>query len=309
MIRAAFIVLSVCAAGLAQTPATPRKPAITALCPTPDGLSLVVGSAAGVVIRKIGDAGDRSVAVELDHVHAAAFSPDGKLLALAGGAPAREGVVELWSAAADKRLARIVGHADVITDVAWIDAERFATAGADRMVRLWRVGSEKATAELAGHSGSVLCLALSPDGKLLCSGSADQTIRVWDVGSGKPLRSLNNHLGAVYALAYRPGVEPARPAYLASTGADNTVRIWQPSIGRMVRIIRRPSAGHALAWERDGSRLIAGSADGTATWIDAESDEVLGQRKASAFRITGLAVVGGKVLFSDSGGSVGETAK
>src|SRR5437867_7924811 len=44
-----------------------------------------------------------------------------------------------------------------------------STASADRTVRVWEAESGRQIARLAGHSGPVLCLAVSPDGKLVRS--------------------------------------------------------------------------------------------------------------------------------------------
>lgn len=271
-------------------PRSQSKPAITALAITPDGKGFIHGSQAGVVFRSFSGNEQRSFTTKLDHVHALAFSPDGKTLAAAGGSPAEAGYVELWSWPECKSLGRLDGHTDVVYDLAWLEGgNRLATASADRTVRLWDTSSRKSIETLSGHSGPVLTLASSPDGKWLCSGSADHTIRVWSSNDGRLVRALVNHLGPVHLLAFRPGVAKDQPPYLASAGGDNTIRIWQPSIGRMVRIIRHPEPVYAALWSDDGSRLFSGGKDGTLRVIDGDSDEILREHKLGV-AITSLAI-------------------
>ena len=38
---------------------------------------------------------------------------------------------------------------------------------------------------LRGHSGSILCLTISSDSKLIISGSFDTKIKIWNIQSGK----------------------------------------------------------------------------------------------------------------------------
>lgn len=294
-------------AAVAGGQSVPRRPAVTALAVTPNGKGLVVGSQAGVSYRRLGDKSPQPIPTKLDHVHAVAFAPGGKVLAVAGGSPAESGAVELLSWPGRQALGRLEGHTDSVHDVAWLDGgKRLATAGADRMVRLWDISDAKCIKQLVGHSGPVLALAASPDGKWLCSGSADQTIRVWRTADGSLVRSLDNHLGPVQALAFRPGVADGRPAYLASGGGDGTVRIWQPAIGRMVRIVRHPAPVHALGWSPDGGRLHTGSKDGMLRIVDADSDAILGERRASKDAIVSLAVAPGeeRIVLGDVRGAL-----
>lgn len=261
---------------LAMTAGAEPAPPITALAVTPDGKSYVQGSQAGVVVRTLAGKEERRIVTTLDHVHAIAFSADGRRLAIAGGSPAEKGTVELFSWPEARLQARLEGHDDVVYDLAWL-GDRLATAGGDRAVRIWNAASGKCETTLQGHSGPVLALAVSPDGKLLCSGSVDQTIRVWDPASGKLLRSLNNHLGTVHGLAFRPVQPEGASPCLASVSEDGTLRIWQPAIGRLVRIVRQPAPVLCVAWSGDGGLVYAGCKDGFVRGIDADSDQVLSE--------------------------------
>lgn len=282
-----------------------QKPAVTALVATPDGKGFVQGSQAGIVAHSSAGGEQQTIVTKLEHVHALAFSPSGKVLAAAGGSPAQSGAVELWSWPGRTLLGRLEGHADVVYDVVWLDGgKRLATASADRTVRIWDIPSRKSLDTFTGHSGPVLALALSPDGKWLCSGSADQTIRVWSISDGKLVRTLVNHLGPVHHLAFRPVPDKEQPPYLASAGGDATVRIWQPSIGRMVRIVRHPGPVFAVQWSPDGSRLYTGGKDGVVRTVEADSDAFLEERKVGSVWVTSLAATPTHLVIGDSRGAV-----
>jgi WD40 repeat protein len=267
------------------------KPAIVALAIAPDGKGFVQGSQAGVFVRSFAGNDEQFVPTKLDHVSLLAFSPDGAILAIAGGSPAEAGMTELWSWPARKPIGRLEGHEDVVYAVVWLPQQQaVATASADRTIRIWEPITRRCLTTLTGHSGPVLALAVSPDGKWLCSGSVDQTIRVWDTAAWRLVRSLNNHLGAVHSLAFRPTTEDSRPDYLASSSEDGTVRVWQPAIGRMVRIVGHGTPVYSLAWNTDGSGLYTGAKDGCLRLVAGESDQILHKRNLADGWITCLAV-------------------
>lgn len=281
-----LLLLSACTATQGSV-AKPRPP-VTAVAVAPDGKGYLVGSQAGVYWHADAEEPIR-LAVQLEHVHAFAFSPDGKSLAVAGGTPGDHGAIELWSWPDRTRLVKLSGHEDTVYDVVWgKDAKLLISAGADRTVRVWDATAKRGTATLKGHSGSVLSLSVSPSGTLLCSGSTDQTIRVWELPSGKLLRSLNNHLGPVHGLAFQPGNETG-PLTLASAAGDGTVRIWHPATGRMVRILRHPTAVYAVAWCSRGETLWSGGKDGHVRQLDPTDGTLLHAERVSAGWVISLA--------------------
>ena len=263
-----FVVL---AAGIVGAEPGNVKPPIVALAVSPDGREVLAGSQAGVQVLSLPDLKpQRRLATKLGHVHDLAFSPDGNLLAVAGGAPAEVGGVEIWEWPAGKLKATLAAGDDVAYDVAWnVGGTLLAVAGADRKLRILAVdGAAAKTYEV--HSAAVLAVAWLPADDLVLSAGVDQTIRVVDAAAGKVRRSLDNHTAAVRDLAVRPGKHDG-PLLVASAGADCTVRLWQPTIGRLVRFVRLPSAPTAIGWTLSGSHVLAACEDGCLRAVDAES--------------------------------------
>ena len=76
-------------------------------------------------------------------------------------------------------------------------------AGGSRDVLLLDTASGKKLATLAGHSGSVTCVAFSPDGGQLAAGS-DGKVSVWDWKKNERLHTLPGHERNVISVSYSP---------------------------------------------------------------------------------------------------------
>src|SRR5215831_9485829 len=64
-----------------------------------------------------------------EHVHAIAFSPDGKLMATGGG----DSVIRLWDAASGELRGRLTGHEKNVSAVAFApDGETLVSGGIDK---------------------------------------------------------------------------------------------------------------------------------------------------------------------------------
>jgi len=261
---------------------------ITALTYTPDGASVVCSGYREILVCSLRDgAVARRIPCDLAQIHDLAFSPDGAVLAAAGGTPGTSGAAQMLTWPEGKPLAVLARSQDLATSAGFSpDGSMLAVAGSDRTVQIWDAGKGPSTAPsltLTGHAGPVLAVRYSPDGKLLVTTSADRSLRVWDARTGELQRALTNHTGIVHGVAFAPPIQGGSPhPYCASGSDDRTVRIWQPGIGRMVRIVRGHS-GPVLSvlYNRDGTRLFAAGTEGIVRVIDAESDQVLKSWKAS----------------------------
>ena len=91
----------------------------------------------------------------------------------------------MWDFPSLQERAVIKAHKSDVWSVAFFpDSKAFASGDGDwdqpGEVKLWSADMGKAIKTL-NHTGEVLCIAVSPDGKLLAAGSWDKTIKLWDL--------------------------------------------------------------------------------------------------------------------------------
>ena len=254
-------------------------PPITSLAFSHDGKSVVACSQAGLHVYDFPTLNlQRMIEVEARNIHDLAFSPDGDQLAVGGGNPATEGIIEIFSWPEGKSLCMLREHRDSVTAVAWRSASSLVSASLDRRIILWDLHTGSPIQQLEGHSRGVSSLCFLNDKEKLVSTGVDQNIRVWDLASGELIRSLNNHTLPVHDLALRP--DASGLPMIVSAGDDRTVRFWQPTIGRMVKFARLKEAPLNVAWLNNGSSIVAACADGAIRFVDPDSVEVTGEIQA-----------------------------
>jgi WD40 repeat protein len=261
------LILAACAIYL------PAASPTAALRFSPD--SRLLAAAGGNSVRLLiaaGRAQDSLLTSKVPQVFDVAWSPNQKLLAIAGGEAAITGAVEIWDAVSKRWLRTLSRFFDLVYGVAFSpDGSELAAASADQRLQIFDVATGKTRIILRGHSGPVLCVAWSPDGKWIASGSSDRSIRLWEAATGKFERALTNHAGPVEALAFSSDSQS-----LFSASSDGTVRLWIPAQGRMKRIYRGYGLGAlALAYAPAKNLLLTGSEDGAARLTKADTGEIV----------------------------------
>jgi WD40 repeat protein len=107
-------------------------------------------------------------------VTTAAFSCDGRLLAVADG----ERTVRLWEVSSGNHLRTLHGHTGMVRDVCFLpDPSRIVTGSTDGTVRIWDVDSGQELASLPGVRDAVNRVAVSVDGGTIAA--VDTALRIW----------------------------------------------------------------------------------------------------------------------------------
>ncbi|MBM3738086.1 MAG: hypothetical protein FJW39_20075 [Acidobacteria bacterium] len=201
-------------------------------------------------------------------VRALAFSPNGKLLAAAGGTCAKKGEVKVWDVEKRSAVLTVSGHDDCIYGVAFSpDGTILATSSYDKLIKLWDAASGREVRTLKDHIDAVYALEFTPDGKLLVSGSADRTVKIWEVATGKRLYTLSEATDGINSVA----IDPAGNR-VAAGGLDKSVRVWSlgASGGELLHtLMAHEDAILKVAWSPDGKQILTSAADRSIKLLDA----------------------------------------
>lgn len=247
------------------------RPQIASLAFHPEGRLLGAGSLGEVRLLGIpGGEVQKTLPDLVNGVRAVDFSPDGSLLAVAGGPPGRYGELTLWEVKSGDLRATLEGHSDCIYAVAFSpDGKLLATSSYDRTIRLWDVAEERELSTLRDHIDAVFSIAFSPDGRWLGSASADGTVKIWETATGRRLYTLSEATEGLNAVAFQP-----HGRLLAAGGADKKIRIW--SLGENQGQLVGSTFAHdgpilRLAFSPDGRTLASSGADRALKLWDVET--------------------------------------
>ncbi len=237
---------------------------VSALAFSRDGAALAVASYRQVRITDTASGNvTRTLDGHADLVRALAFSPSGRMLAAAGGAPAQSGEVKVWDIETGELRHTINAHKDCIYSVDFSpDGNQIVTASYDRMIELWSADTGEHIRTLKDHVDAVYAVDFGNEPGQLVSGGADRSVKLWNLETGKPSLTLSEPLAGVLTVAFHPDGRR-----LAAAGADKTIRVWriandENTAAELVKAMTGHEAAILkIAFSPDGSTIVSSSSD------------------------------------------------
>jgi len=243
---------------------------IRTLAFSPDGQRLVSGGV-DQTIRIWDVTARRQVGFRRGHgaaVNRVAVSSDGQSIlsvSVSGG----ESTAKLWNLAEPKERDVLVGPQSVFDLALSPDDKTVASVIYDTFdVQLWDVPSRRLVTNLTGHTTSLLCVAFSPDGKLLATGGRDQTVRLWNPQKPQPIAVLTNEFEVGSVAFARDG------RTLAAAGSG--IEFWDLPSRRPVQALESDAGGmSAVAFSPTDHHVATGDANGNVVLWDGRSRKPL----------------------------------
>jgi DNA-binding SARP family transcriptional activator len=194
----------------ARTPSTAYElptGRVEALAFTPDGRLVALATRSGTVVFEP-RTGD---VIRLPDARSPfSLSPDGRTLLAVRGED-----IEIWDVAARERRGQARRHAGEVLATAWApDGQSFASVGADGLAVVWDARQARAVHAFSGHAGPVALAGFTPDGRALLTVGRDGVALAWD-------------LTGTRGLGARAVDGDARALACAAAGRDMTRAEWE----------------------------------------------------------------------------------
>ena len=226
-----------------------------------------------VTIWNVADA-KSSVNFELPvRIAVAAFSPDGKWLAIGPHVPqsglrlvdTKTGKVELTLPGPVARTNLMIWSGDGM--------QLILGSTTDKTVRIWNVPEKKFVKAYEPAAARLLALGLTKSGRLLAAGVPDNDrdgLALFDVVEGKTDKALKGHKELVEVASFTGDA-----LRLASAGWDASIRVWDVEKGDETAVLKGHKKGiRTISLSADGKRLATGGEREFKIW-DGEKHEVL----------------------------------
>jgi WD40 repeat protein len=253
---------------ISEPPIYTAPAVISSLAYSPDGELMAISGyhetllyksdGSELVSRLIGDS---------TRIESVAFSQNGKLLAVTGGAPSVFGELQIWDVEKKSLVRAVTLSTDSIFGASFSpEGDRVACGGADKSVRLLNVADGKELFKFDNHGDWVFATTFSVDGKRVLTGSRDRAMKLITAANAQFIDDINKLLENVICISRHPKEDIV--AYGGEMGGVRTYKM-QENQGRTaanndVNLVReferQPAAVHAICYSPDASLLAVAGA-------------------------------------------------
>ena len=202
---------------------------------SPDAAGVVLGGPNRVVkvVANPGGAVLHTLRKPTDWVTAAAFSPDGLLVA----AGDRFGGLFLWETRSAQEFLTLRGHTKAVNAIAWTArTDNLVTAGEDGAIQVWDLHTGKVSARWDAHPGGVLAIDVHPSGRIASAGR-DRRVKVWEL-DGRAVADVGPTSDQATRIAWT-----ADTRSLVSGDWTGEVRVWTLADSSSTRLPMPVAAG------------------------------------------------------------------
>ncbi len=206
-----------------------------------------------------------------DDVTAAAFSPDGRLIATG----CRDGTLRVWQVTDGKQIGdtlRLGGRVSA-RGIAFSPDGRLGVVGcSDGTAQVWNARTSRAVGGALRHGSAVTTVTFHPNGLRVGTGTADGRARIWDISTGQQTGDPIRHPESIQSMAF-----DAAGGRLATGCQDGRIRFWEPATGRSAGSpLPAGEPALVLAFSPGRGLLATGGAGGKVRLWDAATNEPVG---------------------------------